>query len=151
MLPQFTRGGPEVPQNRGKSMVEKHLEKMQQEREAAALVRHHTSPPSSLNYRWLWRPCLLGAVQDLCGSERLVKLTHCTHRHRSRSSLIFRTSHRRFGRCRLKRATGAHGSSARVADGFVSAVAAAPVPSDDAVKPFWAFPKRPAGMPVKRR
>lgn len=34
----FTRGGPEVPQNRGKSMVEKHLERQQQEREEACLV-----------------------------------------------------------------------------------------------------------------
>lgn len=39
VLPMFTRGGPEVPQQRGKSMVEKHLERQQAERQAACLVR----------------------------------------------------------------------------------------------------------------
>ncbi|PRW57929.1 RNA-binding 25 [Chlorella sorokiniana] len=42
----FTRGGPNVPDNRGQSMVAKHLEKQQKEKEARAMERLHLLLPA---------------------------------------------------------------------------------------------------------
>ncbi|EFN57120.1 hypothetical protein CHLNCDRAFT_143975 [Chlorella variabilis] len=42
----YTRGGPNVPDNRGLSMVAKHLEKQQKEKEARAMERLHLLLPA---------------------------------------------------------------------------------------------------------
>ncbi|KAL4450751.1 hypothetical protein ABPG77_001107 [Micractinium sp. CCAP 211/92] len=42
----FTRGGPNVPDNRGQSMVAKHMEKQQKEKETRAMERLHLLLPA---------------------------------------------------------------------------------------------------------